>query len=81
MAESGKRKDYIFEFSFIIKLTMVSSLKGILFLGMLGMLVTGCGRNLDLAKIVAKNIAFEIQHPVQSPAAKLLVFEVSGLHN
>ena len=55
---------------------MVSSLKGILFLGMLEMLVTGCSRNLDWAKIVAKNIAYEIQHPVQSPAAKLYVFEV-----
>jgi hypothetical protein len=60
---------------------MVSSLKGILFLGMLGMLVTGCSRNLDLAKIMAKNIAYEIQHPGQFPAAKLYVFEVSGLHN
>jgi len=60
---------------------MLHSLKGILFLGMLGVLVTGCKRNLDWAKIAAKNIAYEIQHPVQSPAAKLLVFEVSGLHN
>jgi L-ascorbate metabolism protein UlaG (beta-lactamase superfamily) len=53
---------------------MVSLSKGILLMGLLGMVVTGCSRNLDLAKIVAKNIAYEIQHPVQSPAAKLKVF-------
>ena len=55
-------------------MTMVSLSKGILLMGLLGMVVTGCSRNLDLAKIVAKNIAYEIQHPVQSPAAKLKVF-------
>jgi len=53
---------------------MVSLSKGILLMGMLGMLVTGCSRNLDLAKIVAKNVSYEIRHPVQPPAAKLKGF-------
>ena len=61
---------------------MLYSLKGILFLGMLGMLVTGCTRNLDLAKIVAKNISYEIRHPVQPPVSKLKAFSKDnpGIH-
>ena len=57
-----------------MKLTMMSFAKGVFFMGMLGILAAGCSRNLDLAKIVAKNIAYEIRHPVQPPAARLTVF-------
>jgi len=38
------------------------------------LLLSGCTRQIDLAKIVAKNIAYEIRHPVQAPAAKLTPF-------
>jgi L-ascorbate metabolism protein UlaG (beta-lactamase superfamily) len=56
--------------------------KGVLSVGLLAMLISGCGRQIDLAKIVAKNIAHEISHPVQPPAAKLTVFprENPGIH-
>ncbi len=40
-------------------------------LGALINFLPGCGRNLDLAKIVAKNISYEITQPIQPPAAKL----------
>ena len=40
---------------------------------MLGTMVSGCSRNLDLVKIVAKNISYEIGHPIQPPAAKLQI--------
>jgi len=50
---------------------MLSPTRGLLIVGFLGMLVGGCDRQMDLAKIVAKNIAYEIHHPVQPPAAKL----------
>ncbi len=53
---------------------MASFTKGVLLVVMLEILISGCSRNLDLAKIVGKNIAYEIRHPVQSPAAKLKVF-------
>ncbi len=48
-----------FKIFVIIELTMVSFIKGILLMGMLGMLTAGCSRQIDLAKIVAKNIAPE----------------------
>jgi L-ascorbate metabolism protein UlaG (beta-lactamase superfamily) len=56
--------------------------KGVFLLGMLGTLAAGCSRNLDLAKIVAKNIAYESQHPIQPPASKLKVFprDNPGIH-
>ncbi len=41
---------------------------------MLGLLALGCTRQIDLAKTVGKNIAYEIRHPVQAPAAKLHPF-------
>jgi L-ascorbate metabolism protein UlaG (beta-lactamase superfamily) len=53
---------------------MVSFTRGILLMGILGMLTAGCGRNLDLAKIVAKNIAHESRHPIRPPASKLKAF-------
>jgi len=61
---------------------MVSFLKGILLMGMLGMLIAGCTRQIDLAKIVAKNISYEIRNPVQPPASKLKVFprDNPGIH-
>ena len=61
---------------------MVSFIKGIILMGMLGTLTAGCGRNLDLLKIVGKNIAYESGHPVQPPASKLKVFprDNPGIH-
>jgi L-ascorbate metabolism protein UlaG (beta-lactamase superfamily) len=61
---------------------MVSFAKGVFFMGMLGILAAGCSRNLDLAKIVAKNVSYEIRHAVQPPAAKLKVFSPDnpGIH-
>ena len=51
-------------------------------MGMLGMLAAGCTRQVDLAKIVAKNIAYEVSHPVQPPLTKLKVFPLGnpGIH-
>ncbi len=45
-------------------------------------MLPGCGRQLDLLKIVGKNIAYEIRHPVQAPAAKLHPFPKGnpGIH-
>ena len=40
-------------------------------MGLLGLMLTACGRYWDLSKIVAKNFAYEIQNPVQLPASKL----------
>jgi L-ascorbate metabolism protein UlaG (beta-lactamase superfamily) len=40
-------------------------------MGLLGLMLTACGRYWDLSKIAAKNIAYEIQNPVQAPASKL----------
>jgi L-ascorbate metabolism protein UlaG (beta-lactamase superfamily) len=53
---------------------MASFIKGVLLVGMLGMLTAGCSRQIDLAKIVGKNVSYEIRHSVQPPAAKLEVF-------
>jgi len=36
-------------------------------MGVLAMLAPGCGRNLDLVKIVTKNISYEIRHARGSP--------------
>ncbi len=38
------------------------------------MLTAGCSRQIDLARIVGKNVSYEIRHSVQPPAAKLKVF-------
>jgi len=43
-------------------------------LGLSGLFLPGCGRQLDLLKIVGKNFVYEIRHPVQAPAAKLNPF-------
>ncbi len=37
-------------------------------------MLPGCGRQLDLLKIVGKNFTYEIRHPVQAPPAKLKLF-------
>lgn len=51
-------------------------------MGMLGMLAAGCTRQIDLAKIVAKNIAYEFRNPVQAPASRLKIFpkDNPGIH-
>ena len=51
-------------------------------MGMLGVLAAGCTRQIDLAKIVAKNIAYEFRNPVQDPASKLKFFPKGnpGIH-
>jgi L-ascorbate metabolism protein UlaG (beta-lactamase superfamily) len=49
-------------------------IKGVLMVGVLGTISAGCSKNLDLAKIVGKNIFYEIRHPMQPPAAKLNPF-------
>jgi len=51
-------------------------------MGILGMLTAGCTRQIDLAKIVAKNISYEIRNPVQPPFSKLKVFprDNPGIH-
>lgn len=43
-------------------------------MAMLGFIISGCSHNLDLLKIVAKNIAYEIRHPIQPAASKLKIF-------
>jgi len=40
---------------------------------MVNLLMSGCGRYGDLAKIVAKNIAYEVSHPIQPPKAELKI--------
>jgi L-ascorbate metabolism protein UlaG (beta-lactamase superfamily) len=49
---------------------------------LLGVMLGGCSWQIDLAKIVAKNIAYEISHPVRPPASKLKIFprENPGTH-
>ena len=61
---------------------MVSFTTGILLMGILGLLTAGCSRQIDLSKIVAKNIAYEFRHPVQPPASKLKIFprDNPGIH-
>jgi len=51
-------------------------------MAMLGFIISGCGQQLDLIKIVGKNFVYEIRHPVQSPAAKLKIFsrDNPGIH-
>jgi len=51
-----------------------------LFLGTI--FVNGCGRNLDLLKIVGKNIAYESWHPLLPPGSKLKAFprDNPGIH-
>jgi L-ascorbate metabolism protein UlaG (beta-lactamase superfamily) len=51
---------------FLIKKSLIIAMAGLL-----GLMLTACGRYWDLSKIVAKNFAYEIQNPVQPPAAKL----------
>lgn len=41
------------------------------FLEVVFTMLTGCGRYWDLAKIVGYNFAYEIQHPVHPPTARL----------
>ena len=41
---------------------------------LLGVMLPGCGQQLDLIKIVGKNFAYEISHPIKPPAAKLNLF-------
>jgi L-ascorbate metabolism protein UlaG (beta-lactamase superfamily) len=43
------------------------------FLGVVGGMLTGCGRYWDLARIVGKNLVYEIQHPLLPPAAALKI--------
>lgn len=50
---------------------MAFEMKTSILLVVVGSWVSGCSGSLDLAKIVGKNIAYEMQHPVQPPAAKL----------
>lgn len=50
--------------------------KRIFIMAMMGALLSilaGCSGSLDLAKIVAKNITYEIRHPLQPPAEMLQV--------
>ena len=51
-------------------------------MGMLGMLTAGCSRQIDLAKIVVKNISCEFGHPIKPPATKLKIFprDNPGIH-
>lgn len=37
------------------------------------LLLSGCGRYWDLAKIVAENVIHEIRHPIQAPKTKLTI--------
>lgn len=37
------------------------------------LLISGWGRNWDLAKILAKNIAYEVSHPIQPPKGELKI--------
>lgn len=48
--------------------------KGVIFLIFWGLLLPGCGQQLDLLKIVGKNFAYEISHPIKPPTAKLNLF-------
>jgi L-ascorbate metabolism protein UlaG (beta-lactamase superfamily) len=61
---------------------MVSFIQGVLLMAMLDLLAAGCSHQIDLAKIVTKNLAYEISHSVQPPAARLTVFprENPGIH-
>jgi L-ascorbate metabolism protein UlaG (beta-lactamase superfamily) len=51
-------------------------------LGVFAFMLTGCGRYWDLAKILGKNLVYEIQHPVCPPAVpmKFLPAAGPGLH-
>ena len=40
-------------------------------MGVFAIMVTGCSRYWDLAKIVGRNLVYELQNPVRSPAAKM----------
>lgn len=44
-----------------------------LIMTMASLLLSGCGRYWDLAKIVAKNIAYEVSHPIQPPKTQLKI--------
>ncbi len=48
----------------LLPMAILSSILGFL---------SGCGRNYDLFKIVAKNFAYEIKNPIHPPAAKLTI--------
>jgi len=56
--------------------------KEVFLLALVGFMITGCSRHFDLAKIVARNIAYEIRHPINPPASKLRLFprENPGIH-
>lgn len=47
-----------------------------------GTLFSGCSQQIDLSKIVAKNIAYEFSHLIQLPATKLKLFHRGspGIH-
>ncbi len=49
---------------------------------MVGTLISGCSRSYDLAKIVARNVSYEIGHPVQPAPAKMRIFprDNPGIH-
>jgi len=53
---------------------MIFLRKGVLVLTLLGIMLPGCGQQLDLLKIVGKNFVYEFRHPIQAPAAKLNPF-------
>ncbi len=40
----------------------------------LGMLASGCGRQIDIARIMARNISYQITHPVQPAPVRLKPF-------
>ena len=76
LTPSSSRK--FFKISVMIELIMISFTRGILLVGMLGMLTAGCGRNLDLLKIVGKNIAYESRHPVFDKNSLLGIVSILG---
>jgi L-ascorbate metabolism protein UlaG (beta-lactamase superfamily) len=51
-------------------------------LAMLGTMISGCSRQIDLSKIVLKNIAYELRFPIQPPASNLKIFprDNPGIH-
>ncbi len=64
---------YFLLYAFLL-FAMHALLKKPLFFAIMGILVfmlTGCSRYWDLAKIAGNNFLYEIQHPLQLPAAKL----------
>lgn len=56
--------------------------KWITIMSLLGILGAGCTRQVDLAKIAARNITYPITHSMQPPASKLEIFAKNnpGIH-